>query len=183
MPAERPEEPERFDDLELERLFACLPAPAWVFDRETLRILAVSDGALRVYGYTHEEFLALTLRDLRDPSDVAAIVWAYRARLGPVYGLGIVLVAVVVFGPAIRPWYVVWGLAPLAAVAVHRRVRSVLAGFCAALVLVVLPDGFAADAERVLLAVLGALIGIAAFLVIRLAVAPPATLRPVWARR
>ena len=51
------------------------------------------------------------------------------------------------------------------------------------LVLVVLPDGFAADGERVLLAVLGALIGIAAFLVIRLAVAPPAALRPAWARR
>ena len=114
---------------------------------------------------------------------VAGVVWTYRARLGPVYGLGIVLVAVVVFGPAIRPWYVVWGLAPLAAVAVHRRVRGVLAGFCAALVLVVLPDGFGADGERVLLAVLGALIGIAAFLVVRLAVAPPAMLRPVGDRR
>jgi len=114
---------------------------------------------------------------------VAGVVWTYRARLGPVYGLGIVLVAVVVFGPAIRPWYVVWGLAPLAAVAVHRRVRGVLAGFCAALVLVVLPDGFGADGERVLLAVLGALIGIAAFLVVRLAVAPRAMLRPVGDRR
>ena len=114
---------------------------------------------------------------------VAGVVWTYRARLGPVYGLGIVLVAVVVFGPAIRPWYVVWGLAPLAAVAVHHRVRSVLAGFCAALVLVVLPDGFGADGERVLLAVLGALIGIAAFLLIRLAVTPPALLRPAGARR
>ena len=114
---------------------------------------------------------------------VAGLVWTYRARLGPVYGLGIVLVAVVVFGPAIRPWYVVWGLAPLAAVAVHHRVRSALAGFCAALVLVVLPDGFGADGERVLLAVLGALIGIAAFLLIRLAVTPPALLRPAGARR
>ena len=104
---------------------------------------------------------------------VAGLVWTYRARLGPVYGLGIVLVAVVVFGPAIRPWYVVWGLVPLAAAAVHTRVRHVLAGSCAALVLMVLPDGFGADAERVLLAVLGSLLGIAAFLLIRLAVAAP----------
>ncbi|MFI5890875.1 polyprenol phosphomannose-dependent alpha 1,6 mannosyltransferase MptB [Actinoplanes sp. NPDC051513] len=113
---------------------------------------------------------------------VAAVVWTHRARLDPVYGLGIVLVAVVVFGPAIRPWYVVWGLAPIAAAAVHRRVRHLLAGFCAALVLVVLPDGFAADAERVLLAVLGGLIGVAAFLVVHLAVSytPP---RLAWARR
>ncbi|WP_433301243.1 polyprenol phosphomannose-dependent alpha 1,6 mannosyltransferase MptB [Actinoplanes sp. CA-030573] len=108
---------------------------------------------------------------------VAAVAWAYRHRIGPVYALGIVLVALVVFGPAIRPWYVVWGLVPLAAVAGHPRVRAVLAGFCAVLVLVVLPDGFAADAERVLLAVLGVLIGIAAFLLVRLAVAAPVTLR------
>ncbi|MEV6848723.1 polyprenol phosphomannose-dependent alpha 1,6 mannosyltransferase MptB [Actinoplanes sp. NPDC051411] len=110
---------------------------------------------------------------------VAGIVWTCRAHLGPVYGLGIVLVAVVAFGPAIRPWYVLWGLVPLAAVAEHRRVRGLLAVLCAGLVLVVLPDGFAADAERVLLAVLGALIGIAAFLLVRLLVAP-ATPRPVW---
>jgi alpha-1,6-mannosyltransferase len=103
----------------------------------------------------------------------ALVVWTCRARLGPVYGLGIVLVAVVVFGPAIRPWYVVWGLAPLAAVAGQRHVRRLLAAFCAGLVLVVLPDGFAADGERVLLAVTGALIGIVAFLLVRLAVAPP----------
>jgi alpha-1,6-mannosyltransferase len=103
---------------------------------------------------------------------VATLVWTFRARLGPVYGLGIVLVAVVAFGPAIRPWYVVWGLVPLAAVAEDNRVRRFLAGLCAALVLVVLPDGFGADAQRVLLAVLGALIGIAVFLVVQLLVAP-----------
>ncbi|MFD0518060.1 polyprenol phosphomannose-dependent alpha 1,6 mannosyltransferase MptB [Paractinoplanes durhamensis] len=108
---------------------------------------------------------------------VAGVVWTYRARLGPVYCLGIVLTAVVVFGPAIRPWYVVWGLVPLAAVAVDPKVRRGLAAFCAALVLVVLPDGFAADAERVLLAVVGALIGIAAFLVVRVAVTLPETVR------
>jgi hypothetical protein len=104
---------------------------------------------------------------------VAGLVWTYRHRLGPVYGLGIVLV---VFGPALRPWYLVWGLAPLAAVVSDMRVRRALAVLCAVLVLVTLPDGFAADAERVLLAVLGSLIGIAAFLAVRLAVAP-ATLK------
>jgi alpha-1,6-mannosyltransferase len=96
-----------------------------------------------------------------------------------VYGLGVVLVAVVAFGPAIRPWYVLWGLAPLAATAGHRRVRGLLAALCAGLVLAVLPDGFAANADRVLLAVLGALIGIAAFLPVRLLVAP-ATPSPAW---
>jgi hypothetical protein len=113
---------------------------------------------------------------------VAALVWAHRDRLGPVYGLGIVLVALVVFGPAVRPWYVIWGLAPLAAVAGHRRVRRLLALVCAGLVLVVLPDGFAADRERVLLAVTGALIGVGAFLLVRLVVAPPES-RLAWISR
>jgi alpha-1,6-mannosyltransferase len=114
---------------------------------------------------------------------VAGVVWTYRARLGPVYCLGIVLSAVVVFGPAIRPWYVVWGLVLLAAVAAQHAVRRALAAFCALLVLVVLPDGFAADAERLLLAVLGGLIGVAAFLVVRLAVSRPETVtRPETAR-
>ncbi|MEU4244015.1 polyprenol phosphomannose-dependent alpha 1,6 mannosyltransferase MptB [Actinoplanes sp. NPDC026619] len=108
---------------------------------------------------------------------VAGVVWTYRARLGPVYCLGIVLTAVVLFGPAIRPWYLVWGLAPLAAVVANHVVRRVLAGFCAVLVLVVLPDGFAADADRLLLAVLGGLIGVAAFLVVRLVVMPVKALR------
>ncbi len=101
---------------------------------------------------------------------VAALVWVHRARLGPVAGLGIVLVALVAFGPAVRPWYLIWGLAPLAVAAGNRRVRRLLAGLCAALALVVLPDGFAADAERLLLAVTGALIGLAIFLAVRLTV-------------
>ncbi|GAA0532410.1 hypothetical protein GCM10010172_11470 [Paractinoplanes ferrugineus] len=108
---------------------------------------------------------------------VAGMVWSCRARLGPVYCLGIVLTAVVLFGPAIRPWYVVWGLVLLAAVAANHHVRRALAAFCAVLVLVVLPDGFAADGERVLLAVLGGLIGVAMFLVVRLVVTPARVLR------
>jgi alpha-1,6-mannosyltransferase len=113
---------------------------------------------------------------------VAALVWVHRARLGPVYGLGIVLVALVAFGPALRPWYLIWGLVPLAAAAGHRTVRRVLAAGCAALALVVLPDGFAPDAERVLLAVTGAAIGTAIFLAVRLARAP-AALRPARSAR
>ncbi|GAB2597226.1 membrane protein [Paractinoplanes abujensis] len=103
---------------------------------------------------------------------VAGLVWTYRSRLGPLYGLGIVLVAIVAFGPALRPWYVIWGLVPLAAAAGQHWVRHLLAGACAVLVLVVLPDGFAADAERFLLATVGALLGVAVFAGVRLASSP-----------
>ncbi|MBM2618798.1 polyprenol phosphomannose-dependent alpha 1,6 mannosyltransferase MptB [Actinoplanes sp. LDG1-06] len=103
---------------------------------------------------------------------VAGLVGTGLGRLGPLYGLGIVLVAVVVFGPALRPWYLIWGLVPLAAAAGQRWVRHLLAAACAVMVLVVLPDGFAADAERFLLATSGALLGIAAFFAVRLVLAP-----------
>ncbi len=101
----------------------------------------------------------------------AGILWTYRARLGAVYSLGLALVAVVAFGPALRPWYLVWGLVPLAAVAVHPRVRNSLALFCGVLALAVLPDGFAADPQRLLLATAGVLIGIGVFAVARVSAA------------
>ncbi|MDT5043010.1 MAG: alpha,6-mannosyltransferase [Actinoplanes sp.] len=96
------------------------------------------------------------------------------------YGVGIVLVAVVVFGPAVRPWYVVWGLVPLAAVATHRPVRRVLAVCCAGLALVVLPDGYSLNPQRLLLALTGGLVGVAAFVVLGLMI-ERATWRTAWA--
>jgi hypothetical protein len=144
--------------------------------RVTARLLPHDDGGAAIAAgiWRWAGLLAVVI--------VAAAVWAHRDRLGPVYGLGIILVALVVFGPAVRPWYLVWGLAPLAAAAGHRRVRRLLALGCAALVLVVLPDGFAADGERVLLAVTGVLLGVSVFLLVRLLVSLPGS-RPAWTSR
>jgi PAS domain S-box-containing protein len=44
------------------------PLPMWVVDAETLRFLAVNDAAVRLYGYSREEFLCMTARDVR-PAD------------------------------------------------------------------------------------------------------------------
>ena len=51
-----------------------------VFERATLRILAVSDEAVRAYGYSREEFLAMTLRELIPPGQLAAFDEFYRAQ-------------------------------------------------------------------------------------------------------
>ncbi|MFO1197927.1 MAG: PAS domain S-box protein [Burkholderiaceae bacterium] len=51
-------------------LFEANPHPMWVFDLETQRFLAVNDAAVEHYGWTREEFLAMTVRDLRPPDDV-----------------------------------------------------------------------------------------------------------------
>ena len=46
-------------------LFESSPLPMWVFDAETLRYLAVNDAAVRLYGYSREDFLGMTVEDLR----------------------------------------------------------------------------------------------------------------------
>jgi len=58
------ESEERFRDL-----FDNTPMPMWLFDKESMGFLAVNLAAISLYGYSHEEFLGMTLRDLRPPDD------------------------------------------------------------------------------------------------------------------
>jgi PAS domain S-box-containing protein len=60
------------------KLFENNPHPTWVFDRETLRFLAVNVAAVRKYGYSRDEFLAMTLKDIRPPEDVPALLETVR---------------------------------------------------------------------------------------------------------
>ncbi|HEX5856191.1 MAG TPA: PAS domain S-box protein, partial [Thermoanaerobaculia bacterium] len=54
-------------------LFENNPQPMWVFDNETLAFLAVNEAACQHYGYTREEFLAMTISDIRPAEDVPAL--------------------------------------------------------------------------------------------------------------
>ncbi|HET9281249.1 MAG TPA: PAS domain S-box protein [Candidatus Angelobacter sp.] len=56
------------------KLFDNNPFPTWMYDRETLRFLAVNSAAVRKYGYSHEEFLSMTIKDIRLPQDVPALL-------------------------------------------------------------------------------------------------------------
>jgi diguanylate cyclase (GGDEF)-like protein/PAS domain S-box-containing protein len=53
----------------LRLLFAGNPLPMWVFDRESLQFLDVNDAAIAHYGYSRDEFLAMTILDIRPPED------------------------------------------------------------------------------------------------------------------
>jgi len=55
-------------------LFDSNPHPMWVYDPDTLAFLAVNDAAVQLYGYTREEFLAMTLTDIRPPSEVPRLL-------------------------------------------------------------------------------------------------------------
>ena len=55
-------------------LFESSPLPMWVFDIETLHFLAVNDAAISHYGFTRDEFLHMTIRDIRPDEDVAPLM-------------------------------------------------------------------------------------------------------------
>jgi PAS domain S-box-containing protein len=55
-------------------LFASNPHPMWVYDLETLAFLAVNDAAIAHYGYSRDEFLAMTIKDIRPLEDVDALL-------------------------------------------------------------------------------------------------------------
>ena len=57
------------------RLFATISDAAFVFDGQTRRFLEVNEAALRLYGYTREEFLQLTNRAITaEPEDSEASI-------------------------------------------------------------------------------------------------------------
>lgn len=49
------------------------PLPMWTFEIDTLRFLDVNDAAINHYGYSREEFLSMTLKDIRTEEDSAEI--------------------------------------------------------------------------------------------------------------
>jgi len=79
-------------------LFDVHPQPMWVVDANTLAFLAVNGAAVRLYGYSREEFLALTADQIRPEEDVDDLrrafadwsnnysqrIWRHRKRSGEV---------------------------------------------------------------------------------------------------
>jgi diguanylate cyclase (GGDEF)-like protein/PAS domain S-box-containing protein len=50
-------------------LFDDNPMAMWVIDRETLRFLAVNEAVIEQYGYSREQFMAMTVPELRPPDE------------------------------------------------------------------------------------------------------------------
>ncbi|HYS63416.1 MAG TPA: EAL domain-containing protein [Paraburkholderia sp.] len=58
------------NDERFRSLFDDHPVPMYIFDRETLRFLAVNAAAIQQYGYTESEFLRTTIRAIRPDTEV-----------------------------------------------------------------------------------------------------------------
>jgi PAS domain S-box-containing protein len=78
-------------------LFDANPYPMWVVDAKTLVFLAINEAAIRLYGYSKEEFLALSAEQIRpeediddlrkafeDPGNYRSRIWRHRKKSGEV---------------------------------------------------------------------------------------------------
>ena len=60
-------------NMTVETLFASHTDPMWIYDLETLRFRAVNNAAIVKYGYSRDEFLAMTIADIRPVEDRATL--------------------------------------------------------------------------------------------------------------
>src|SRR5213080_1414942 len=90
-------------------LFDEHPVPMWVYDPVTLRFLSVNEAAVAHYGYSHDEFLSLSITDIRPEEDVERLVteiraggadgsWRHRKKDGTVFDVEVISRETVVRG-------------------------------------------------------------------------------------
>lgn len=61
-------------------MFEHNPNPMYIYDPQTLRFLSVNEAAIKKYGFTREEFLTMTLWEIRPPQARAAMQRALDAQ-------------------------------------------------------------------------------------------------------
>lgn len=77
---EDPSEPAKSVQNESE-LFDHVPVPLWIYDTETLRFLTVNSAAVEKYGFSRDEFLGMTVLDIRPEEDSVKL----RARVTEIH--------------------------------------------------------------------------------------------------
>ena len=55
-------------------LFFNHPVPMWIYDLETLAFMEINEAAVEKYGYTRNEFLTMTLKDIRPAEDIPLLI-------------------------------------------------------------------------------------------------------------
>jgi len=77
----RTEEALRQSEVEYRLLFDSSPIPMWVFDVETLKFLAVNEATVRHYGFSRQEFLRMTIADIRPEEDIPHLLQTTAKRI------------------------------------------------------------------------------------------------------
>jgi PAS domain S-box-containing protein len=68
------EEQLKASELRYRLLFKANPHPMWLYDTNTLQFLEVNDAAVHYYGYSREEFLSMSIKDIRPAEDVQGLM-------------------------------------------------------------------------------------------------------------
>lgn len=59
-------------------IFRDHPLPMWVYNMEDLSFVAVNKAAIYYYGYSEQEFLAMTIKDIRPVADIPELLDTVR---------------------------------------------------------------------------------------------------------
>lgn len=71
----------RLSEKQYRTYFEDNPTPMWIYDRETLKFIAVNDAAVSKYGYSKDEFYDMSILDIRPPEDADKVMKAVVDRL------------------------------------------------------------------------------------------------------
>lgn len=94
------------------------PYPTWVYSLESFRFLEVNEVAVRLYGWSVDEFLAMTITDIRPRADVPSLLenvarmrgqhggvtgpWRHRHKDGTVVQVFVTFVSIPFLGHSAR---------------------------------------------------------------------------------
>src|SRR5882757_6598352 len=84
MPAtlENPLPPQLESEVSFQLLFHQHPLPMWVVDAASLAFIVVNDAAVKKYGYSRQEFLAMTMDQIAEPEEDAEEIDGPGSDLG-----------------------------------------------------------------------------------------------------
>lgn len=68
----------RLSEEKYRTIFYKSPLPKWIYDCETLQFLEVNESAIQHYGYTKEEFLSMSIKDIRLKEDIGLLMNVLR---------------------------------------------------------------------------------------------------------
>ncbi len=71
------------------RMFEDSPQPMWIYDINTLQFLEVNEAAVLHYGYTRNEFLSMTIKDIRPKDDIDKLIDDVSKTVKPYNNAGI----------------------------------------------------------------------------------------------
>ena len=63
-----------------QNLFDFSPQPMWLYDKESLKFLDVNEAAILKYGYSKDEFLTLTIKDIRPIEEIVHLERSLKER-------------------------------------------------------------------------------------------------------